>query len=278
MRIPGTGKFRNDRSLTQQQIETIVKWVDAGTPKGDDADLPPLPKFAQGWEGGEPDYVFEMPEYHVQAEGQIPNQYFWVQNPFTEDRWVEMLEVRPGNPGVVHHARVDTVTLPAHYKVIDGLLTRLDGTPVPMADQAGRNANEFNTEDSTFYLIAYVPGGALNRFRPGVGKRIPAGKWIRFNLHYQPKGTATIDKTRLGIWFSKEPVVHEAFVGDVGAEIAGSSRDSGNTDYIVDGREIVQVKTESQGSGAQRFSPFQGLPTIPALCRELENCGHHAGD
>src|SRR2546429_9321520 len=65
-------KMRNDRSLTKQEIDTIVAWVDGGAPKGSDADLPPAPKFAEGWTyGREPDYVLEMPvEAQIPAEGE----------------------------------------------------------------------------------------------------------------------------------------------------------------------------------------------------------------
>src|SRR5918911_229050 len=58
---PHYGKFKDDRSLTSEQIETIAKWVDAGAPKGSDADLPRMPTFASGWSHGQPDVVIEMP-------------------------------------------------------------------------------------------------------------------------------------------------------------------------------------------------------------------------
>ena len=59
---PHYSSFSNDRRLTDQQIQTIVAWVDGGAPKGNDADLPPMPKFADGWTfGREPDYILEMP-------------------------------------------------------------------------------------------------------------------------------------------------------------------------------------------------------------------------
>src|SRR5439155_8475839 len=66
-------KMRNDRSLTRQQIETIAAWVDGGAPRGNDADLPPAPKFADGWTvGTEPDVVLEMPvEFSIPAEGEL---------------------------------------------------------------------------------------------------------------------------------------------------------------------------------------------------------------
>jgi len=83
-------QFRNDRRLTQKEIDTIVAWVDGGAQKGNDAETPALPKFAKGWSWGEPDLIIPMPvDYDVPAEGEIPMQNFYVPVPFTEDKWIE---------------------------------------------------------------------------------------------------------------------------------------------------------------------------------------------
>src|SRR4051812_18826566 len=58
---PRYGKFKDDRSLTEMQIQTIAAWVDAGAPKGRDADLPPAPVASSGWSRGEPDVVIDKP-------------------------------------------------------------------------------------------------------------------------------------------------------------------------------------------------------------------------
>ena len=98
--------MRNDPSLSQAQIDTIVAWVDGGAPRGNDADLPPAPTFATGWtHGSEPDFVMEMPvEFDIPAEGELGVQMFYSPIPFKEDRFAEVLELRPGNRAVVHHA------------------------------------------------------------------------------------------------------------------------------------------------------------------------------
>src|SRR5262245_35250617 len=96
---PHFGTFKDDRSLTDAQIETIAKWVDAGAPRGSDADLPKLPTFASGWSHGEPDVVIEMPvDFEIPAEGEVPVIDFFAKSPFTEDVYVKALEVRPGTP------------------------------------------------------------------------------------------------------------------------------------------------------------------------------------
>ena len=123
-----TLKFGNDRRLSQKEIETIVSWVEAGAPKGDDKDLPPFPKYTEGWTFGEPDMVVEMPvDFEVPAEGEIPMQNFYAPVPFTEERWVEKVELRPGNPAVVHHSIANVVSLPEGTKVVNGKAVRADG-------------------------------------------------------------------------------------------------------------------------------------------------------
>src|SRR5712671_778251 len=107
---PAYGHFRNDRSLTQKEIDTIEKWANAGARQGNPADLPPLPTYPKGWQIGTPDAVFEMAaDYLIPADGTIDYQYFEVPTHFTEDRWVQAGEVRAGDPEHVHHIIVSVI-------------------------------------------------------------------------------------------------------------------------------------------------------------------------
>src|SRR5580704_17537189 len=101
------GTFSNDRRLTDTDKDTLIRWAAAGAPQCDPKDLPPNPKFADGWEIGTPDAVFSIPKaYDVPASGTIAYQYFTVPTNFTEDKWLQAIEVRPGNRAVVHHILV----------------------------------------------------------------------------------------------------------------------------------------------------------------------------
>src|SRR4029077_9058430 len=95
-------KFRNDPRLNQENIDTIVAWVNAGAPKGNDTDLPPMPKYEGGWmhpQGLKPDLVISLPgNVHVPAEGAIPYVGLLVKVPFSDDRWVVASQTRAGNP------------------------------------------------------------------------------------------------------------------------------------------------------------------------------------
>src|SRR5215472_5345937 len=71
------GTFVNDRRLTDAEKNTLIAWVDGGAPEGDPKDLPPTPRFAEGWQIGKPDIVFYMPEeFTVPSEGAVPYMYF----------------------------------------------------------------------------------------------------------------------------------------------------------------------------------------------------------
>src|SRR4029434_8072474 len=97
------GPFENDRSLSAAEIQTLKAWVDAGAPEGVRADAPKPLEFTDGWTIGQPDAVIEMPnDFEVPASGTIDYQFIAIPTGFTEDRWVETLEVRPGNRAVVH--------------------------------------------------------------------------------------------------------------------------------------------------------------------------------
>lgn len=101
---PHYGKFSNDRSLSREEIDTIVAWADGGARAGDPSDAPPPAHFTDGWGIHKPDVVFEMPNaFDVPASGTIDYQYIVIPSGFTEDRWVQEVEARPGNRQLVHH-------------------------------------------------------------------------------------------------------------------------------------------------------------------------------
>jgi hypothetical protein len=251
-------KMRNDRSLTAQQIDTIAAWVDGGAPKGSDADLPPLPKFAEGWTyGREPDYVLEMPiEFSIPAEGELGVQMFYSKVPFPEDRFAEVLEIRPGNRAAVHHAGVFVVDIPEGTHVDDrGRLVGSDGKL-----STDRGAGLAGRADTTALpgankLLSWVPGRGVDAHRADVGKRIPAGKYINWQLHYNPIGKATTDRTRLGIWFNKVPVKHEILIRQAGDPLATTK--GGLSLYRAEGKEVEY--TAEEGSTRRRSK----TPNIP---------------
>ncbi|PYR04672.1 MAG: hypothetical protein DMG00_22940 [Acidobacteria bacterium] len=250
-------KMRNDRSLTRQQIETIAAWVDGGAPRGNDADLPPVPKFADGWTvGTQPDVVLEMPvEFSIPAEGELGVQMFYAPVPFKEDKFAEILELHPGNRAVVHHAGVFVVDIPEGAKIVDGRLIMSDGKASTDRGAGGPPRNEVGALPGSSKLLSWVPGRGVDRHRADVGKRIPAGKYINWQVHYNPTGRPEKDRTKLGIWFNKVPVTHELLIRQAGDPLATTR--GGLSLYRAEGKEVEY--TADEGTTRRRSK----TPNIP---------------
>src|SRR5262245_15612864 len=188
---PEFGTFKDDRSLSKQQIETIVKWVDAGAPKGDVKDMPTMPKFATGWSHGEPDLVIEMPyDFELPAEGEIPVTDFFVRMPVDRDVYVKALEVRPGTPGVVHHAGLYVVDkVPEGAKLENGRIIGSDGKMMTRNQVTRANGGSGTQEIQK--LLSFVPGRGYEEYQGDAGQLIKAGSLIDFYMHYQATGQPT---------------------------------------------------------------------------------------
>ena len=194
---PHVGKFSDDRSLSQQEIDTLVKWADSGAVEGNPKDAPPPVQFVEGWNIGQPEMTIEMPvEFDVPATGTIEYTYFVIPTTFTEDKWVQLAEVRPGNRRIVHHV-IAFVREPGSKWLKDAK----PGEPfVPEKRKDGERAG-FGGE----FLVGYAPGYPAEKFAPGQAKRIKAGSDIILQMHYTADGKAQKDRTRVGFIFAKEP-------------------------------------------------------------------------
>jgi peroxiredoxin len=183
---PRHGQFTNDRRLNRAEIDTLASWVDSGMPRGNDSDLPKPIDWPKGWLLGKPDMIFTMPEeFEVPAEGSLPYQHFVVDTNFTEDRWVQVAEARPGNPGVVHH-------------VVAYILN--EGQKQP-----------FLQDGTLSVLVGWAPGDLGLVCPRDTALRVPKGAKLKFELHYTPNGKAAKDRSSVGITFAKKPPKFELY-------------------------------------------------------------------
>ncbi|MFN0083886.1 MAG: DUF3471 domain-containing protein [Blastocatellia bacterium] len=222
---PHVGSFKNDRSLTQAEIDAVTAWVDAGAPEGDPKETPAPPKFAEGWAIGKPDVVLTMREdYEVAATGPDEYQYFAIPTGFTEDKYVQLAEARPGNRRVVHHIlgfvvppggrdftkmsreemrKVFDDDGPNSHFYNDGYLRRVKMT-APVNDD-GCNGR-FGEDDAGDVIAGYAPGMNPESYEPGVAKKIPAGSALILQIHYSKvAGAAQTDRSSVGFIFAKQP-------------------------------------------------------------------------
>ncbi|MCG8650272.1 MAG: redoxin domain-containing protein [Pirellulales bacterium] len=179
------GKFANARHMSEADKRVLRQWVEAGTPYGRAEDLPPPPRYVEGWRLREPPHaVYAMSDraFEIPAEGTVEYQYFVVDPGFKQDKWISGAEVIPGNRSVVHHCIAFT-------RPPDGSDIRDIGM-----------------------LAAYVPGQHSANLPAGYARRVPAGSKIVFQMHYTPTGKPERDVTKLGLVFTAaEQVTHEVF-------------------------------------------------------------------
>jgi hypothetical protein len=246
----------NDNSLTEAEIATILQWVDRGAPEGDGVP-PETPAFAEGWRqvnGRPPDAVLEMEAVDIPATGVLPIFTVWSPNPFKEDKFIEAVELRPGAVGAVHHSDVTARALPPGTMLGKGRawpggpmipsvpvfadgrsFNELTGEPEAAAatDTTSRRVSSegvFQSRDDN-RLLFYVPGGGFQRFPSGAVKRISAGNFLAWGLHYTPTGKPERDRHRLALWFAQSPHTHEVITKRIGEA------------HIVDRREFVADAT-----------------------------------
>jgi hypothetical protein len=214
---PRHGEFENDRRLSAEERATIVRWVEGGAKPGDPRDLPPAPTYKTTWTMGEPDAVLRMQEdFPVPATGMLDYQYFEVPSGFTEDKWVQSIEIRPGAPSVVHHAAImsrapeDAQTGPSAYTSGPGANRRPGGA------RPGRLPSLIDHPPPRRMgpMIAVIgPRAEAVTFKPGTAMRIKAGSVLVFQMHYMPHGVAMIDRTQIGFKFAPQPPRYELLMG-----------------------------------------------------------------
>jgi len=184
----GIQQFSNDRSLTDAQIATIVRWVDSGAPLGDPKDLP-APKQ---WPTDEtwllekhfnrpPDFVVKSEPYTMPAHGQ---DVWWKPStpvPLDEARWVRAVEMRPGTPAgrkITHHS-----------------LARLE-----QDEPGGVTTDDNDPGAGPGLLMEWAIGKQYDIYRPNTGKLLVPGSQIRWDIHLHSVGETIRDHVELGVW------------------------------------------------------------------------------
>ena len=160
----GIRQYKNDISLADDEIATIVKWVDGGAPQGNPADLPPPPKFASDneWFIGQPDLLATTDDFKMYAKGSD----WWIDQytevTLTEDRWIKAMEIKPSNRRIVHHCVVYAIEPDAPA-----------GTP-----------------ESGVQLTEYAVGKYGDIFSDNTSRLLKKGTRLRFDMHYNASGSS----------------------------------------------------------------------------------------
>ncbi|MDB4671634.1 thioredoxin family protein [Pirellulaceae bacterium] len=207
---PRHGKFSNDLRMPKSEIDTLVAWIDNGSPLGDKNKLPKSKPVVDGWMIEKPDVIFKMPKsFTVKASGTVDYKYFVTPTHFKKDVWVQASEARPGNRSVVHHIIV---------------FVQPKGQP----KGRGRAA-----------IAGFAPGEEPMVFPAGTGFRVPAGAKLIWQIHYTPTGKVETDRCEVGMVFCKEKPDREII-----------QRDAMNRDFVIPARaenhQVVSSKRFSE--------------------------------
>jgi hypothetical protein len=198
------GPFRDARLLSSAEIAVLSSWAEAGCPEGHSTDAPAARTFASGWALGTPDLVISSVQpYALEAAGRDEFRVFVIPSGLTEGKWISAIDIRPGNPRVVHHVL-------AAFDVTSQARAKDEADP----DPGYRSFGGFGIFPSGG-LGGWAPGKRPQALPDGVGRYLPAGSDILLQVHYHKSGKPETDATAIGLYFARKPVdkqIHGAAV------------------------------------------------------------------
>jgi len=190
-------KFADEMRLPDARIDLIQKWVEQGEAEGDPADLPPQPKFVEGWRLGTPDLILKAEKPLVlPPEGTDKYWNFIFHVPIDGTRWVKAVEIRPGDKRYVHHANI--------------LIDRTGSSRKREAEPgAGFGGMEIRIESQVFepdsHLLFWKPGTVPYVEPEGMALGLDKGTDLILNTHLQPSGKQEIIEPSIGLYFTPHP-------------------------------------------------------------------------
>ncbi len=204
-------KFKDARTLSEADVNTLVAWAHADAPEGDRALLPPSPKFPEGWQLGTPDLVIDTgADFTVPTQGEDIYRCFVAPTKLEKDQYVAAVEYRPGNRRVVHHILA--------YVDVSGKARERD------AAEPGPGYTCYGGPGEPIHggLGGWAPGNLAVFLPDGIGRSLPKNSDIIIQVHYHTQGKAETDRSQIGIYFAKKPVkqvMHWGVVLNPGLEL-----------------------------------------------------------
>lgn len=227
--LPSAPRFEHERKLTAAQIATLARWAQSGAHEGNRAETPQPPRFPSGWQLGKPDVAAEMAApFEVPADGPDLYQCFAIPAPAGQDHYVRAIDIRPGNPKVVHHALL--------FQDITGTARRRD---------QGSGYSCFGTPGflPARGLGGWTPGSLPFQPPPDIPERLYGGADLVLQVHYHPTGKPESDQTRVALYYTdRTPARHAADIP------LGSNRidiPPGDSAYKVTDHFVVPVDVDA---------------------------------
>jgi hypothetical protein len=175
---PLVGKFKDDKSLSGEQIKTLINWVEAGAPRGEGEDpLAKVKHVAPEWPLGKPDLIVDIPKYTIPATGYVDYQYPTTPNPLKEGKWLKAATAKVSQRQGVHHILSGVIPEGATQKGMQAWGGAVGGYTVGMESTVAPN---------------------------GIGSWVPAGGEFAYQMHYTPFGKEAVSAEQIGLYFYKD--------------------------------------------------------------------------
>ncbi|MSO34902.1 MAG: hypothetical protein EXQ50_08040 [Acidobacteria bacterium] len=242
----GVQKFKNDMSLTQKEIDTIVAWADAGAPQGDPKDMPAAKQLRADneWKGvqdgfGQPDLVVRSTAYKMPAKGQDVWYRPMSEIPITEPRWVKMVEIRPTNMKarkVVHHSIAYQVLSPENVASVNTGTANGPAAAATPEDLVNRRPQ----------LMEWAIGKGYDLFTPGTGKMIMPGEKLSWDQHLHASGEEVEAGSEIALWLypkGQEPTKRSYLIGFTGLQRRGFLDIAPNSISHTEGFTVLKENT-----------------------------------
>jgi hypothetical protein len=202
-----------ERTLPAEATKTLEKWVATGMPEGNPKDAPAAIKFNDNWSLGEPDLILESPaDMTLAATGPDRFQVQVFPTNLPEDKYIVAMEIRPGNPRVVHH----TVNFIDTVGVARKLQAKAEANRSPEDPDQGPG---YSTKmgfglipNPSNMLGGWAPGMLPKKLPDGVGQRLSKGADICIQFHYHRTGKQETDRSKIGLYFAKKPVTESFYL------------------------------------------------------------------
>jgi hypothetical protein len=207
------GSFRDDRRLTDAEIQTIQEWVQAGMPEGDPSKMPKTPTFTPGWQLGQPDLVVQMAEpFEIPADGPDIFRNFAVPLNVSADKWVRAVEFR-SSAKASHHAlffldqtgeavKADAAD-PRPGFVGMNFLGAGAAARGALGQRQGRGA--LGLLGGRLGLGGWAVGGSPSGLPEGLARPLPQGSDLVLQMHFHPTGKIEREQATVGIYFAERP-------------------------------------------------------------------------
>ncbi len=208
---PEVGHFLRDKSLSPNEIKTLVHWIEAGSPRGEGVDpLVAAREPIKDWPLGEPDLILNLPPFDVPATGIVDYRYPVIENPLTEPKWLRASTVKVGSRETVHH-------------LLSGMMKEMPKDGKASQTKWGSSVG------------GYAVGAESSIARDNIGTYLPAGGAIGFQMHYTSYGKAVTDQTQVGLYFYDEKpklMTRGMFILDASIEIPPNTEGHEEVGYI----------------------------------------------